>query len=97
MQISLKGVYCWNKLWPLKNLVTLKCESRTNLHAVQYKWQAGSGLMPCPCYFRNGYPRHFVLMFCGAESLVFFLAYLNFFNQNQGFCSYKIVLIKQRV
>ena len=26
-----------NKMWPLKNLFMLKCESRTSLHAVQYK------------------------------------------------------------
>ena len=25
----------------------LKCESRTSLHAVQYKWQSGSVLMFC--------------------------------------------------
>ena len=26
-----------NKMWFLKSLVTSKCESRTSLHAVQYK------------------------------------------------------------
>ena len=26
-----------NKMWSLKSLVVLKCESRTSLHAVQYK------------------------------------------------------------
>ena len=26
-----------NKMWSLKSLVMLKCESRTSLHAVQYK------------------------------------------------------------
>ena len=26
-----------NKMWSLKNLLMLKCESRTSLHAVQYK------------------------------------------------------------
>ena len=26
-----------NKTWSLKRLVTLKCENRTSLHAVQYK------------------------------------------------------------
>ena len=34
---NLKSVYSWNKMWPLKSLVTLKCESRTSLDAVQYK------------------------------------------------------------
>ena len=37
MQTNLKGVYSWNKMWSLKSLVMLKCESRTSLHAVQYK------------------------------------------------------------
>ena len=36
-QTNLKGVYSWNKMWSLKSLVMLKCESRTSLHAVQYK------------------------------------------------------------
>ena len=36
-ETNLKGVYSWNKMWPLKTLVMLKCESRTSLHAVQYK------------------------------------------------------------
>ena len=53
-QTNLKGVYSWNKMWSLKSLVMLKCESRTSLHAVQYKWQPGSILMFCPYYFRNG-------------------------------------------
>ena len=28
----------------------LKCERRTSLHAVQYKWQPASVLMFCPSY-----------------------------------------------
>ena len=31
MQTNLKGVYSWNKMWPLKSLVMLQCESRTSL------------------------------------------------------------------
>ena len=38
MQTNLKGVYSSNKMWPLKSLVMLTCESRTSLHAVQHKW-----------------------------------------------------------
>ena len=33
-QTHLKGVYSWNKMWSLKSLVMLKCESRTSLHKV---------------------------------------------------------------
>ena len=33
----LKGLYTWNKMWPLKNLAMLKSENRTSLHAVKYK------------------------------------------------------------
>ena len=29
-QANLKGVYSWDKMWPLKSLVMLKCESRTS-------------------------------------------------------------------
>ena len=36
-QTNLKDVYCWNKMRSLKSLVTLKCEGRTSLYAVQYK------------------------------------------------------------
>ena len=45
METNLKGVYSWNKVWSLKSLVLLKCESRTSLNPVQYKWQSGSVLM----------------------------------------------------
>ena len=54
LQTNLKGVYSWNKIRSLKGLVMLECESRTSLHAVQYKWQIGSVLMFCPSFFRNG-------------------------------------------
>ena len=36
-QTNLKRVYSWNKMWLLKSLAMLKCESRTSLHTVQYK------------------------------------------------------------
>ena len=36
-QTNLKDVFFWNKMWSLKSLAMLKCESRTSLHAVQYK------------------------------------------------------------
>ena len=52
-QTNLKGLYSWNKMWSLKSLAMLKCESRTTLHAVEYKWQSGSVLMFCSYYFRN--------------------------------------------
>ena len=74
MLTNLKGVYSWNKMWPLTSLVILKCESGTTLHAAQYKWQPGSVLMFCPYYFRNSSRRHFVLMFCGTASLALFMA-----------------------
>ena len=35
-QKNFKGV-SWNKMWSLKSLAMLKSESRTSLHAVQYK------------------------------------------------------------
>ena len=38
-QTNLKGVYAWNKMWSLKSQVMLKRESRTSLHAVQYKYK----------------------------------------------------------
>ena len=34
--------------------VPLKCDNRTSLHAVLYKWQPGSVLMFCSYYFKNG-------------------------------------------
>ena len=80
-------------MWSLKTLAMLKCESRTSLHAVQYKWQPGSVLMFCSYYFKNGQPKHFALMFCATASLALFLFSFSFFFcccQNQGFCSYKM-------
>ena len=49
-----KVVHFWNKIWPLKYLVKLKCERRASLHAVQYKWQTGFVLMFCSYCFENG-------------------------------------------
>ena len=53
-----------------------ECNTRTSLYAdaVQHKWQPGSAQMFCH-YFRNGWPRHVVLMFCGTASVTLFLAY----------------------
>ena len=47
-QTNFRGGYPWNKMCLLKSLVMLKCESRTSLHALQYKYQPGSVLMFCP-------------------------------------------------
>ena len=35
--INLKGAFSWNKMCSLKALTMIKRESRTSLHAVQYK------------------------------------------------------------
>ena len=50
-QSRIKGL---NRRWSLTSLAMFKCESRTSLHAVQYKRQPGSVLMFCSCYFKNG-------------------------------------------
>ena len=36
-QTNLKGVYSWNKRWPLKSLAMLKFESRNSLPAILFK------------------------------------------------------------
>ena len=54
LMLILKGVYSWNKMWSLKSLAMLKCESRTSLRAVQHKRQSHSILMFCSFYFKNG-------------------------------------------
>ena len=36
-QYSQSKITGLNKMWSLKSLAMLKCESRTSLHAVQYK------------------------------------------------------------
>ena len=56
-----------------------------NLHAVQYKGHPGSVLMFISYYYyKNGYPKHFVLMFRGTASLALFLVGSYLFCQNQG-------------
>ena len=50
-QSKIKGL---SKKWSLKSLAMIKSESRTNPHAVQYKWQPGSVLMFYSYYFKNG-------------------------------------------
>ena len=42
-----------NRMRSLKSLAMLKCESRTSLHALQYKWQPAPALMFRSCYFKN--------------------------------------------
>ena len=37
LQHSQSKITGLNKMWLLKNLAMLKCESKTSLHAVQYK------------------------------------------------------------
>ena len=39
---NLKDVYSLNKMWSLKSLAILKCESKTSLHAVQWYNVSGS-------------------------------------------------------
>ena len=53
-QYSQSKIMELNKMWSLKSLVMLKCESRTSLHAVQDNSQPGSVLMFCFYYFKNG-------------------------------------------
>ena len=50
-----KGVYSWNKMWSLKSLAKLTCESRsrTSLHTVQCKSEPGAVLMFCS-HFKDG-------------------------------------------
>ena len=43
----------------------LKCETRTSIYAVQYKWQPGSVLMFCH-YFRNAVASLDTLFLCSA-------------------------------
>ena len=43
------GIRCGHK-----SLAMLKCESRTSLHLVQYKWQSGSVLLLYSYYFKSG-------------------------------------------
>ena len=74
LMLILKGVYFWSKIQSLRSLAVLKCEGRTILHAVKYRRQPGSALMFCFYHFKNGEPRHFVLMFCGTARLALFLA-----------------------
>ena len=42
---KLEGVCSWNKMWSLKSLVMLQCETITRLYAAQCKLQPGSVLM----------------------------------------------------
>ena len=74
-----------NKLWSLKSLVMLKCESRTSLHAAQHR-QPGSVVMFCH-YFRNGYSKpgfvlSFFLNFSPKSRLLFLLECTPFFINN---------------
>ena len=51
-QYSQSKITRLNKMWSLKSLDIFKCESRTSLHAVQYKQPQGSILIFCSCYFK---------------------------------------------
>ena len=51
-QYSQSKITRLNKMWSLKSLALLKCERKTTLHAIQYKWHPGSVLMFCSCHFK---------------------------------------------
>ena len=53
-QCSQSKITGLNKMWSLKSLAMLNCESRTSLHVVQHKRQSGSVLIFCSYYFKNG-------------------------------------------
>ena len=94
-QTNLKVVYCWNKMQSLNGLQMLKCQSRTSLHAVQNKWQPGSVLMFLDLIIlRMTSLDTLFLLSVGQQAL--FLA-CSYFFWNQGFCSYKMVLIKKSI
>ena len=59
-QTNLKGAYSWKKM-SLNSLVMLKCEGKTSLHAVQFKWQPDYSDLLFLFLFYSSYPRHFVL------------------------------------
>ena len=87
--LILKALYSWKKMWSLKILAMLKCESRTSLHVVQCKWHPG---MFCSYCFKNGYPRHFFHMLCGAANLDFALSlFLTFLPKS------KLLFLKKSV
>ena len=71
-----------NKKRPVLMLISV--QSIKN-HGTRITYTSQFVLMPCP--------KRFVLMFCGTSSLALFLACSYFFCQNQGFYSYKIVLV----
>ena len=73
----------------------LKCQSRTSLHAVQCKWQPSSVLMFFVLIIlRMTSLDTLFLLSVGQQAL--FLA-CSYFFWNQGFCSYKTVLIKKSI
>ena len=78
---NLKGVHSWNKMFSLKSLDILKCESRTSLHVVQYKWQTGSVVMFCIVLILRMTSLEILLcaVWDSFRGLVLFLAYSFFF------------------
>ena len=46
-----------------------------------------------PYCFRNGQPRHFVVMFCGTASVALFLNFLKFFAKTKSFVLIKLFFI----
>ena len=65
-----------------------KCESRTSLHAVQYKWQPGSILMFCSYYFKNGYPRHCYYALWESKPSFVLSLFLIYFTKIKAFVLY---------
>ena len=65
-----------------------KCESRTSLHAVQYKWQPGSILMFCSYYFKNGHPRHCYYALWESKPSFVLSLFLIYFTKIKAFVLY---------
>ena len=53
-QYSQSKITKLNKMWSIKSLAVLKCESRTSLHAVKYNLRPSFVLLFCSCFLRMG-------------------------------------------
>ena len=81
--------------WSLKSLAMLKCESRTSQHAVQYSDTQTLFWCFVLIILRKASVDNLFLCSVGQQAWLCFYLFLKFFYQNQGFCSYKIVLIRK--
>ena len=84
-------------MWSVKSLSMLRCESRTSLHAVQYKWQPGTVLFFIIIILKMASLDTLFLYSVRQQAWLYPSFFLNFSAKIKAFVLVKLLLSKKSV